>query len=119
MEKVVGIAVIYVNSKTYKSKPGAKYNPGGYNRTPLVGDGAVNGYSEMPTPAMVSGEFTCTSGTDIDELNNVVNGTIVYSTDVGTKYTIRQAFCSKPCELTAGEGALNFEFQGPPGTQTK
>jgi len=118
MEKAVGIAVVYANGKTYRTKPGAKYNSGGWNRTALVGDGAVNAYSEMPVASMVSGEFTLTSSVDIEEINSIVNGTIVFSTDIGSKYTIGEAFTSKPCELTAGEGALSFEFQGKPGTQT-
>lgn len=119
MEKAVGNATIYANSKTYRTKPGAKLMLGGYSRNALVGDQAVTSYSEMPVPASVTGEFTCTSTTDISEINDIVNGTIVFATDVGTKYTIRSAFCSKPCELSAGEGALSFEFMGPPGIQTK
>lgn len=118
MEKAVGICVVYANGKTYRTKPGAKLSLGGFNRQALIGDGQVNTYSEAPVPSMVSGEFTVVSSTDIQEINDLVDATIVFSTDAGPKYTIRQAFCSKPCELSAGEGALSFELQGPPGTQT-
>lgn len=118
MEKAVGIAIVYANGKTYRTKPGAKYNSGGFNRTLLVGDGQINSYTELPVPSMISGEFTCTSTTDIQELNDLVNATIIFAADTGQKYTVAEAVCSKPVELTAGEGALAFEFQGKPGTQT-
>lgn len=117
-EKATGFATVYANGKTYRTKAGAKLMTGGYNRTVLVGDGSVNSYSETPVPSMMSGEFTHTSTVDIAEINAIVNGTIIFSCDNGVKFTMRDAACTKPCELTAGEGALSFEFQGPPITQT-
>lgn len=110
MERTVGTATVYCNGRTFYTRPGAKLTFGTPNRTPLVGDGRIATYSEMPTAATVTCEFTATSSTDIVEIGNLVGATVVYSSDIGAKWVLRDAVSQKSPELTAGEGAVAVEF---------
>lgn len=110
--KVTGTCVIRMNGKSLRSESGATMSLGGFERADRYADHGLLGYSEKPIAAMVSGNLAHTSATDLQEIMDAVDVTIIFETDTGVRYTMRNAFCTKPPELTSGEGQVSFEFKG-------
>lgn len=114
MSQVTGRIFVKINGKMQRSKSGAKFNPGGVERTPVVGDDSVHGYAEKIVPAEVECTISHLAGTNLIELRNLVNATIEVETDTGDRYIIRKAFVAEMPALTGGEGEVALKFNGPP-----
>ena len=113
-EQVTGVAIVRVDGASLRSKEGAKLVFGGFERTPVYADGVLIGFSAKPTAAMVTATLAHTSSSDLAAIRDTVDATILFETDTGTTYTIRGAFCTKPPELTGGEGDVAVEYAGQP-----
>ncbi len=113
-EKVTGVVILRIDGESIRSKEGASLEIGGFERTPIIADGQVIGYSEKPVPSLVVATLAHTSTTDLIAIRNMVDVTGVFETDTGTRYTIAGMFNTKPPKLTGGEGDVNVEFAGKP-----
>ncbi len=113
-EQVSGSVIIRVNGQSIRSKDGAKLTLGGKERTPQYADGQLIGYSEKPIAAMVTATLAHTSATDLIAIRDMVDVSGIFETDTGVRYSIRGMFCTKPPELTGGEGDVAVEFAGSP-----
>lgn len=116
MAQVTGIIFAHVNGKLLRVKEGAKLNTGGKERTAQTGH-KVYGYSEKIVPAQFEGTIAHTADTDIDEMNGYVGATVTFECDSGVSYLMANAFTTKPCELTGGDGDLTLEMQGDPALE--
>ena len=105
-----GRATISYNGKRLRSKQGASLNLGGTGRTPdPLDDGSV-GYTE----ATVAPELTCTipltKDLAVEELQNLVDANIVFESDTGKSWVIREAFSTDTITVGA-DVALKFSGQ--------
>ncbi len=116
-KQVTGIVYVHANGRLLNSKEGAKLNLGGKERTPVVANGRVIGYSEKVVPAMVECTLPHTADEDIIALNALVDATVTFGTDTGVTFLVANAFTTKPCELTGGEGDVSLELAGDPAIQ--
>ena len=115
---VTGTVIVRYNNLSISSKPGAKLDLGGYTRTPVFADGVLIGSSSKPEASKVSCTLAHTSSSDLDTLNNAFDGTLLFETDSGVTFTIRNAFLVKPPELTGDGGDVAVEFAGQPAVKT-
>lgn len=112
MAKLLGKAVIKWNGKEIKTLPGAKLNPGGQKRTPVVGN-VVHGHSEETMVPFVSGEYVVGKDTPIAELNAAENVTVLFISDIGRTWMLTGAALEEPGDITAQEGGkVPFKFFG-------
>ncbi len=115
---VTGTIVIKMNGKSLRCKEGAgELDFGGYEREAVIADGEVIGPTQKPAPAKVKGTFVHTNDTDMAELADARDVTILFITDTGPKYTVRNAFSTKPPVLKAG-GEIDHEFAGKPAVKS-
>ena len=113
MSQVTGIVQVKVDGTLLRSKEGAKLMLGGRTRTAVSGY-KLYGYSEKFEPASVEFTLAHVGGDDLVGISAKVSSTIEFITDTGDTYLIANAFCTKPAELSDGEGDVSFEFQGDP-----
>jgi len=106
-----GRATISYNGKRLRSKAGASLNLGGVGRTPdPLDDGSV-GYVE----ATVAPELTCTipltQDLAVEELQNLVDANIVFESDTGKSWVLREAFTVDTVTVGAD---VSLKFSGQP-----
>ncbi|SED37020.1 phage tail tube protein [Pseudomonas anguilliseptica] len=106
-----GRATISYNGKRLRSKQGASLNLGGTGRTPEPLDDGSVGYVE----ATVAPELTCaiplTQDLAVEELQNLVDANIVFESDTGKSWVIREAFTVDT--LSVGT-EVSLKFSGQP-----
>lgn len=93
---------------SFRSKSGAKIDPGGVKRTPEKTDQGVTFYKEENVPPMVECTLIHTSDLDIIELSRAKDWTLQFHTDTGVTYTIANAFTTEPVTMQNGESPCKF-----------
>ncbi len=111
--KYLGRAFIRANGQTIASLPGtAKLNPGGVERTPVVGDYGMLGYTEKPVHAEVECDIAVGANTDLAALQNMVDGTVTFEGDTGQVWVVRRAATAGPIAVQSGDGKASIKFIG-------
>ena len=106
--QVTGRVTIFADQKRLLSKEGAKLNTGGVERETVLGDAGVHGYSEKSVAPGIECTISHMGNTSLSELNAMTNVTLNFECDSGAQYVIRNAWLTKPCELSKGEVSLSF-----------
>lgn len=112
MAQVTGTVFVLIDGALLQSKPGASIEMGGFNRTAVMANGVVIGFSEEPVEATISATLAHTFGLKINSIRDFKDGTLVFTTDTGTIYVVSGAFASTTGTLTGGEGDYEVEFKG-------
>lgn len=98
--------------------PGAQLDLGGVERTPVVGDNRVLGFTEQPKPSTLTCEISLGEGVSLEELRKMTDATITYECDSGQTYVVRSAFVTKTLSVTSGDqGKVALEFSGMPAEE--
>lgn len=103
MAQFVGRAVITADGAKLDMMKGAKLSLGGIKRNPVVTMSRV-GYSEELVHAELEGEIPVAADTDLETIRNMVGATVLFYTDNGHKYLVKNAFNQDPSTITTGEG---------------
>lgn len=112
MSQVLGRAWIKYNGKLIQTLAGAKLNPGGFERKTVKGT-EIHGFAEEVTEPYVEGEYTVTKETSVKEINDAKDVTVIFETDIGRSWVLRNAWLEKPGDITAQEGGkVPFKFIG-------
>lgn len=112
MSQTIGRATIKFNGKILKCQAGAKLNPGGFERKIVKGD-SIHGYAEEVAEPYVEGEYTVSKETSVKEINAARDVTVIFETDNGRTWVLRNAWLEKPGDITASEGGkVPFKFVG-------
>jgi hypothetical protein len=106
--QVTGRVFITVNGVRQQSKEGAKLNMGGVARDDVVGDSGVHGYSEKTVAPSIECTISHKANTDMVAIANWANETATFQTDTGQTFLLRNAWLSKPPELSKGEISLHL-----------
>jgi len=91
-----------------RSKPGATLDFGGVKRDPVEDDQGVAGYTETPVAPSVDATFVHKGGISIKALADIVQEDISFETDTGSHFVVREAWCTEPPQLSAGEIKVKF-----------
>ena len=87
-----GRATISYNGKRLRTKPGATLNLGGISRTPdPLDDGSV-GFMEATAAPELSCTVPLTQDLGVEELRNLTDANVVFESDTGQSWVIRDAF---------------------------
>jgi len=109
-----GRATITYNGKRLSTREGATLNLGGVARTPEALDDGTVGYSE----ATAAPELNCTvplkQDLDIEELRNLTGANVVFESDTGKGWVIRDGFTVDA--VSVGKDVA-LKFSGQPAVQ--
>lgn len=110
MTQFAGRVFISINGSRQRSKSGAKLNAGGVERSPVETDLGVVGFTEKTKAPSL--EFTVVMGKDTDllTLGAQVDSTVVFETDIGVSYVLKDAFVTDPPEFTGGDGEISVKM---------
>ena len=108
MAQVTGRAIIRVNGRELRTLDGATLNPGGVTREAMKGGGKVHGYREEDVEPTMSCKVAHTAETSLKELADIVDATVIFETDTGRRFIMREAWTSEPPELDADAGAVSL-----------
>lgn len=109
MSHITGKVFITINGKRLRSKEGAKLNTGGIEREAAMSDSGVDGYTEKHAVPQVDCAINHTPDISLKEIQNFKDGTLTFETDSGAIWTLKDAWCAKPPEITKGEVSLVFQ----------
>ncbi len=107
-----------MNGLSLRSDAKASMSLGGFERKDRYADHTLLGYSQTPIAAEIKCNLLHTVQTDLQSIMDATDVTIMFETDTGRRYTMRNAFCTKPPELTGGEGECSVEFKGHAAIET-
>ncbi|MEW6612706.1 MAG: phage tail tube protein [Pseudomonadota bacterium] len=107
-----GRAFIRVNGQTLISMPGAKLNPGGFERKPVVADVGFVGYTETPVHGEVECDIAVASDTDLIGMMNATMATVTFETGDGRVYLLRDAALAAPPAYESGDSKASLKFIG-------
>ncbi|WP_169307189.1 phage tail tube protein [Chitiniphilus eburneus] len=107
-----GRVFISIDGSRLRSKSGAKLNVGGVERTPVETDLGTVGYTEKVKTPTVECTIVLSRDVDLVEFGRIVDTNLVFQTDIGATYALRNAFLTEPPEFTGGEGEVTLKFAG-------
>lgn len=111
MSKITGRATITVDGKRFKTDKGATLNPGGANRTAIVGGGGVHGYQEEDVAPSIECTVYHHKDVSLRELSDITGATVLFETDTGKQWILRDAWTSEPAALNAGDGTISLRME--------
>lgn len=117
MPKFLGRATLRMNGQVIETAKGAKLDPGGTKRNPIV-SGRLVGYAEETVPAMIEAETSLAEDMSIEWIRNFKDGTVIFECDTGQRYIISDAFVTDPPSMEDGEGGkIPIKISGPPAEE--
>ncbi|MFA0155400.1 phage tail tube protein [Vibrio sp. 10N.261.46.A3] len=94
-------------------KEGAEVGFGNLKREPVMGDDGVLGYTEVYSDApSIKATIIHAKDTDEDALKDFTGEDIIFETNTGKTYTLRDAWVVEPLSLNVKDGQLEILFNG-------
>lgn len=112
MKQFSGRAFIRINGATLISMPGAKMNPGGLERKPIVADAGFVGYAETPVHGEIECDIAVANDTDLMAIAKDTDATITFETGDGRVYLMRGASLASPPSYESADSKASLKFIG-------
>ncbi|WP_350447771.1 phage tail tube protein [Pseudomonas solani] len=106
-----GRATISYDGKRLSPKPGATLNLGGVSRTAEPLDDGSVGFSETTAAPELNCSVPLTAALDIESLRNMTGANVVFESDTGKGWVIRDAFTVDAVTVGAD---VNLKISGQP-----
>jgi len=106
--QITGRAYITVKGERLRSKEGASLKFGGVEREDVLGDAGVLGYSEKITAPEVECTIAHNAAFSLKTFMEITDETVIFETDTGKTYSLRNAWCKGALELSKGEVKVRF-----------
>lgn len=113
MSKITGKAIIRVDGEELRTEDGATLNIGGQNRSSKMGGGKHHGYQEEDVPPSMECSIYHDKKLSLRWLSDITNATVMFETDTGSIYTLRDAFTTEPVSLNAKDGTVALKMEAP------
>jgi len=105
-----GKALIRVNGRELRTFDEASLDPGGVKRDPVYGSGKIHGFKEETAPPQLECKIAHKADTSLTELGQIVDATVIFESDTGDTYVLRDAFVMEPAKLNAKDGSVDLKF---------
>lgn len=109
MPHLTGRAFITIGGRRLASKEGAKIDIGAMERTAVILDSGVGGYTEKLTVPYVECTVAHDASTSLAEFGDMVNVGVNFDTDTGRSFVLNNAWRAGKIEMTNGDVSLRFE----------
>lgn len=111
MAKLTGMCHVHINGTRLRSEKGAELSPGGKIKKAATDTvGYVGSYTDEIKPGVVKLSVIHADDTDITALQNIEDATVVFETDSGQSYLVRQAATTG--EVKIKDGKVDLELSG-------
>ncbi|SQI34938.1 Phage tail tube protein [Leminorella richardii] len=104
-----GKAFVRVNGQEYPTLDGATFTIGGQQRSPVIGY-KVYGFKETPLQATVQATFPNHATLSLADINGMVDVTIIFETDIGSRFLLSRAWNTGQSTLSGG-GDISTTFE--------
>lgn len=109
MTQYTGRVTITIDGQRYRSKEGASLDTGGKVRDEAVSDAGVDGYTEKYAAPVVEFAINHKAGLSLAAIHATTGATLIYETDTGSIFTLRQAWSATPPKMAKGEVSCTFK----------
>lgn len=110
-KQITGRATITVDGKRFKTDNGATLNPGGSNRSSVTGGGEVHGYQEEDVAPSMECTVYHDKDTSLRELSDITGATVLFETDTGAQFILRDAWTMEPASLNSKDGTVDLKME--------
>ena len=110
MPQITGKAVIRLDGSELRTTGTATLNPGGMNRETVKGGGVIHGYKEEDVEPSVECSVAHTTELSIKDLAAIIDATVMFETDSGAQFVLRNAWVTEPPSLDAISGEVDLKF---------
>lgn len=110
--QVTGRVFVSVNGVRLRSKEGAKLNFGGVEREAVIGDDSVHGFMEKSVAPSIECTISHLADTSLKRLADIKDASVMFETDTGKVFNLRNAWSAKALELSKGEVSMTFQGVG-------
>ena len=110
MPQITGKAIIKVDGNEWRTTDDCKLHPGGVEREAKVGGGKVHGCSEKTKAPEMDASIYHTKDTDLTAINAIKNATVIFESDTGDRYLLRNAWVGSQEALDSGNGTVSVKM---------
>lgn len=107
-----GVAYVKVNGKQYMLRGSGQADLGEFDREGQAGQDTVHGFTVKPKVPSISGEFTVTEDTDLNEIHAMDDGTVTMEFVTGKTAVLVNAWSATAPVLDAAEGKVPLKWEG-------
>jgi hypothetical protein len=107
-----GTAWITIDGKNVLLEGALSYQIDGVDRTTLVGQDRVHGFSEKPLPGKIKACIRDSGGLSLSDFNRMRNVTVQLELNNGKNVIGRNMWTVGIQEVDTGESKFNLEFEG-------
>ncbi|WP_165184713.1 phage tail tube protein [Caulobacter soli] len=115
--KLLSELTFKANGRTWNTKKGATFNPGGTNRTTKKGARKVYGFTEEIAESKLEVEIYIDADTSVAELNAIKDATVECGLDTGQSYAVSPMWVTEPGTIDENEGTIKLTLEGPPAEE--
>ncbi|ADU63400.1 MULTISPECIES: phage tail tube protein [Pseudodesulfovibrio] len=108
--QVTGKAIIRVDGTELRTQDGATLNPGGEKREAQVGNGKVHGYKEETQAPELECQVFHTADLSLKALGAITSATVMFETDTGAVFVLREAFVTDVPSLNVKDGTVGLKM---------
>lgn len=112
---IAGVAYVKVNGKQYMLRGSGQADIGEFDREGQAGQDGVHGFTQKPKVPSISGEFTVTADTDLNEIHAMEDGTVTMEFVNGKTAVLTNAWSATAPVVDAGEGKTPLKWEGMSG----
>jgi hypothetical protein len=116
MTQFLGIVDVIVDGLTLLSGDDATLDPGGVTRTVVKGS-KVHGFREEVREAKLEVSVAIDSSFSIDTYRNTTAATCNFQADTGQTWSMQNAWCSDPPQISQKDGKAKITFTSPPAEE--
>ena len=110
--QITGKAIVRVNGQEWRTEDGASLDVGGCKRNMKVGGGKVYGYNEETVEPKLECKMYHTREDDLTAIGKIVDATVMFESDTGDCYILREACVLEPAKLESKDGSVSVSFSG-------
>ena len=110
-----GIAYVKVNGKQFMLRGSGVADLGKFDREGQAGSDTVHGFLTKPKVPSISGEFTVSADTDLNEIHDMEDGTVTMEFINGKTAVLVNAWSATAPVVDAGEGKMPLKWEGLSG----
>lgn len=117
--KLTSALTFKANGRTYNTKKGSTFNPGGVNRATKKGPTKVYGYTEETQESKLDVEIYVDADTSLTEINAINDATVSVELDTGQSYVVSPMWVTAPGDFDENEGTVKVTLEGPPAEEIR
>jgi len=110
--RLAGVAYLSVDGQSYMLAGEVSYSVSRVKRESLSGPSGVQGYSEMPIPGSISGQFRDAGGLTVAKFNAMTNVSVTVELANGKTIVGRNMWTVDSQEVKSGEATFDVKFEG-------